>query len=95
MFVEVGEALLDLRLLRPDAAVDEAILEIREVHDASEILTKANRINDCESEATGRRAGEQAQDKIVERADDLLVAGGFRLEQNGRLLRYRQQQRHI
>ena len=94
VFVEVGEALLDLRLLRPDAAVDETILEIREVHDAGEVLSEADRIKNRECESSRRCAGEQAQDEIVERADDLLVAGGFCLEQNGCLLRHRQKQRH-
>ena len=73
VFVEIGEALLELRLLRPDAAVDEALLEIRQVHDAGEVLSEANRIEDRESQPARRRAGEQAQHEIVQRADDLLL----------------------
>ena len=65
MFVQIGKALFNLCLLRPDAAVDETILKIREVHDASKVLSQPDRINDCESDPTGRRASEQAQDEVV------------------------------
>jgi hypothetical protein len=94
VFVEVGEALLDLRLLRPDAAVDEALLKIREMHDAGKVLAEADRIKDRERQSSGRRAGEQAQDEIVQRADDLLVPGGFRLEQHRGLRGHGNLQRH-
>ena len=87
VLVEIGEALFELRLLRPDAAIDEPLLEIREVHDAGEVLAEANRIKNREGEPARRRAGEQAQHEIVQRADDLLLPRLLRLKQNRRLLR--------
>ncbi len=93
VLVEVREALLELRLLRPDAAVDEALLEIREVHDAGEILAEANRIEDREREPARRRGGEQAQHEIVQRANDLGFTGLFCFDENRSLVRHGQQQR--
>ena len=57
---EVGKALLELGLLRPDAAVDEAFFEVRQVHDAGEVLAETHGVEDREGEPTGRRAGQQA-----------------------------------
>ena len=80
MLVEISQPLLELRLLCPDPAADEALLEIRQMHDAGEILPEPHRIEDGERKAPRRRAREQAQHEIVQGADDLLLAGllGFK-----------------
>ena len=75
MLVEVGEALLELWLLCPDAAVDEAFFEIGQVHDTGEVLAEADWIEDGERQAARRRAGEQAQHEVVQRINDLLLPG--------------------
>ena len=54
VLVEITEAVLDLRLLRPDAAVDQALLKIREVHDAGKILAKADGVKNRERQSSGR-----------------------------------------
>ena len=49
VLAELGEPLLDLVALRPDAAVDEALLVIAKVHEAGEILPEADRVDDREA----------------------------------------------
>ena len=61
VFVEFGEALLDLGGLGPDAAVDERFLVIGEVHQPGEILAEAHRIDEHKRRAARRMRGEQAQ----------------------------------
>ena len=41
VLVQVGQPLLDLARLRPDAAVDELLLVVGQVHDAGEVLPQA------------------------------------------------------
>ena len=56
VLVQVRQPLLDLPGLRPDAAVDELLLVIRQVHDAGEVLAEADGIHDGEVQpARGRR----------------------------------------
>ena len=69
MLVQLGEALLEVIRLRPDAAIDEAVFVIREVHEAGEALPEIERVEDSEHHAAGRRAREQPQHQIVERSD--------------------------
>ena len=69
MLVQLSEALLDLIGLRPDAAIDEAVFVIREVHEAGEALSEVERIEDREHHPAGRRAREQPQHQVVERSD--------------------------
>lgn len=66
VLVQVGEALFDLRGLRPDAAVDQMFRVVGQVHDAGETLAQADRVDDRETDLSGRRGGEQAQHDVVE-----------------------------
>ena len=58
VLVQLNEALLDLFGLRPDAAIDQAIFVIGEVHEAGEALAEAHRIQDGKDDAAGGRDGE-------------------------------------
>src|SRR5207302_10625139 len=46
MLIQLGEALLDVIGLRPDAAIDEAVFVIREVHKAGEALSAVELVED-------------------------------------------------
>ena len=70
VLVQLGELFLDLVALRPDAAVDEAVLVIGEVHEAGEVLAEADRVEDGEAELARRRGGEQPENDVVDRADN-------------------------
>ena len=95
MFVEQGELLFDLRGLRPDAAVDEPLLVIGEVHEAGEILPQLDGINDGERNFSRRRNGEQAEDDGVERGDDFRATGVLGLEQDRAFARERERERQV
>ncbi len=75
-----GQPFLDLVALGPDAAVDETLLVIAEMHQAGEVLPEAYRIDDGEAELAGRGGRKQAQDDVVQGTDDFGVArvGGFK-----------------
>ena len=45
---QVGEALLDVPLLGPDAAADHGLVVIGQMHEGSKILAQADRIEDRE-----------------------------------------------
>ncbi len=70
VLIEFGESLLDLVALRPDAAVDEALLVIGEMHEASEVLAEADGINDGEGHLSRRRGGEESEDDVVDGVSD-------------------------
>jgi hypothetical protein len=57
--VRSAEPLLDVTLLRPDAAADEFIVEVGQVHEAGEVLTKADRIDDGEPHLARWQSGQQ------------------------------------
>ena len=82
MLVEAGQALLDLRRLRPDAAVDDLLLVVGQVHNAGEILSEADRVDDGEVQPSGGCGGQEPEDDVVEGADGLVVAGFSSLEQD-------------
>ena len=48
VLVQVGQLLLDLARLRPDAAVDDLLLVVGQVHDAGEVLPQAHGVKDGE-----------------------------------------------
>ena len=82
VLVQLGEPLLDLVCLRPDAAVDEAFLVIGKMHQAGEILPERHRIHDGKSDLPRRHRGEHAEHEIIQN-----VRGGGR----GRLPGFKQQ----
>ena len=93
VLVHLREPLFDLVALRPDAAVDEAFLIIGDVHEAGEVLTKPDRINDGERDLAGRRGGQQAEDDVVEGVDLRRAAGLVRFKQQRALLRESERER--
>ena len=54
VLVQLREALFDVFGLRPDALIDEAILVIRQVHQAGETLPEIKRVENREHHAAGR-----------------------------------------
>jgi len=82
VFVQFGEAIFDLGGLGPDAAVDEAVFVVGQVHEAGEVLSEADGVEDGEGDAAGGRGGEQAEDEVVEGGDGGFGAGlcGFQDE---------------
>ena len=52
VLVQFREPGLDVIALGPDLAVDQALLVVGEVHDACEILSKPDGIEDCEMPAS-------------------------------------------
>ncbi len=73
--IDIGQALLDLAALRPDAIVDELFFVVGQVHDSGEILAEADGINNREIQPARRGNGKQPQNDIVERADCRFVTG--------------------
>jgi hypothetical protein len=75
VITEVGEALFDLVGLGPDAAVDEAVFVIGEVHEAGEALAEADWIEEGEQGAAGGAAGEQAEHEAIEGVQGGVASG--------------------
>ena len=82
VLVQLNEPLLDVFGLRPDAAIDQAVLVIGEVHEAGEALAEAHGIQDGKHDATGRRDGEQPQHQVVQRSNGQVASRILRLKQN-------------
>ena len=80
VLVQLRELLLELRRLRPDAAVDRTLLVIREVHQRGKVLAESDRIENGKAQFSRRRGGEQPEDDIVDRGDGFTAAGltGFK-----------------
>ena len=82
VLVQLNEPLLDVFGLRPDAAIDQAVLVIGQVHEAGEALAEAHGIQDGKHDATGRRNGEQPQHQVVKRSDGQVASRILRLKKN-------------
>jgi len=82
VLIEVGQFLLDLARLGPDAAVDELRFVVGQVHDAGEVLPQPHRVNDGEVQPPGRGGGQQPQQEVVQRANGFVAALLGRLEQD-------------
>ena len=59
VLVQFRELLLELRRLRPDAAVDGARLVIGQMHERREVLSQPDRVENGELQPARRRGGEQ------------------------------------
>ena len=65
VFVDLGEPVLDLIRLRPDAAVDYRLLVVGDVHEAGEILAEPDRIENGARNLAGRQRREQSENRVV------------------------------
>jgi len=93
VLVQLREFFLELRRLRPDAAVETALLVVRKMQERGKILAKADRIENCEAQFAGRGGGQQAKNEVVDHAESLLAGGLAGLEQDGALRRKYQRER--
>ena len=82
VLVQLREPFLELRRLRPDAAVDAALLVIGEVHERGKILAEADRIKNRETQFARRRGGKQPENDVVDRAQRLVATGFAGLKKN-------------
>ena len=73
--------------LRPDAAVDVALLVIGQVHQPGKILAEADRIKNREAQLAGRVGGKQPENDVVDRANRLVAARLGRFKKNRALAR--------
>ena len=94
VLVQLGELFLELRRLRPDAAVDVAFLVIGQVHQRGEILAEADRIKNGEAHLARRRGGQQPENDVVDGRHRFGFAALVRLKKNRALERIRQRERH-
>src|SRR5207247_1449582 len=74
VFAEFAKPLVDLLALGPDAAVDDALLVIGDMHEAGEVFAEADGVEDGKGDLPGRRGREEAKDDVVDRADDRAAA---------------------
>ena len=81
VLAEFRQALFDLVALGPDAAVDEALLVVRELHQPREVFAQPHGIDDRETDLAGRGSGQQPQDRLIECSDDRFAAGFAGLEE--------------
>ena len=73
---DVGQALLDLLRLGPDSAGDEELVVIGQMHEAGEVLSQSERIDDREPGLAGGGAGSDSQgERLEEGAGDFLLVG--------------------
>ncbi len=93
VLAQLGEPLLDLVALRPDAAVDEAFLVVGEVHQAGEVLAEPDRVDDGERELARRRGRKQAEDDVVQRTEHRGAAGVFGFKKERTVVGERQRKR--
>ena len=92
--IQFGEFLFDLLRLSPDAAVDVAGFVIGQVHDAGEILAKADGIKDGEADFARRHGGKEAVDDVVDGRNRIFAGGFGGFEQDGAFVRERQRERN-
>ena len=90
---QVGQPLLDMVRVGPDAAGDELLVEVGQVHEGGEVLAQADGIENREADFAGRHGSEQSQHRGLQRLDRLGPARFARLEQQQRMIGQRQEQR--
>src|ERR1039458_6359698 len=80
VIVQLRELLLELRRLRPDAAVEAAFVVVRQVRQRGKILSEADGIKNREAQFPRRRGGQQTENNVVDRTKSLVAAGLAGLE---------------
>ncbi len=91
MLGQIGQALLDLCRLGPDAMADECFVVIGQVHEGSEILAEAHRVDDRQTYLARRHRGEQAQQHQLKERNRDLAHRAVRLDEHRRAARKIQQ----
>ena len=61
---QVGQSLLDVGRLGPDAAADKRLVVVGQVHEGGEVLAQADRVDDGEAHLA-RRQGRQKRSMTV------------------------------
>ena len=91
--VSIGQPLFDVGRLGPDAAVDQLLVVIGQVHERGEVLAEADRVDDREPHLARRQTRQQPQHNCLEslHAGGLALAGG--VQQRRAAVRKRQQRR--
>ena len=80
VFVDLGEPVLDLIRLRPNAAVDYRLLVVGDVHEAGEILAEPDGIENGARNLAGRQRREQPENRVVQRAHERGTAALLRFK---------------
>ena len=91
---QVGQPLLDVRAVGPDARADQGLVVVGQVHEAGEVLAQPDRVDDREAHPPGRQRGQQpGHDRLQER-DGLPRAPADRSDQQRAAMRKGQHGRH-
>ena len=80
---DVGQLLLDQLRLRPDAAGDEELVVVGEMHETGKLFAEAERIDDGESGLTGRKTRGDAQHHRLHHRRCRFLLLGRRFDQEG------------
>ncbi len=88
---QVGEALVDVGGFGPDAAGDELLLVVGQVHEGGEILAAADRVHDGEAHFARRQPGQEAHHQGLDAGDGLAATLVVGLEEHRCLMGKRQQ----
>ena len=92
---EIGQLLLDVLRLGPDAVGDQKLVVIAQMHERGEILAQADRVDDGVADLARRHGGQVAQHERLEQLDRLVLAGVGRLDQERALNGKRQEGRQL
>ena len=97
VFAQFRQPFLDLVALGPDAAVDQALLVIREVHEPRETFPESHGIDDGETEFSRRRGRQEAQDDVVQYPGHIAAARfvGFKKDRAMVGKSERERERHL
>ena len=93
LFGDVGEPLLDLLRLGPDAVGDEQFVVIGEMHEARELLAEPQGVDDREPTLPRRNAGGDAEHERVHHVGGRFLLVGRGLDQERCMLRKRHERR--
>jgi hypothetical protein len=66
---QVGEALVDVRRLGPDTAIDERFLMIGQVHEGGKVFAAPDRVNDGAARLAGGQRGPAAHEERLQGED--------------------------
>src|SRR5439155_18430269 len=70
---QIGQPLIDVLRLRPDPISNHRLVEIRQVHEAGEVLAQSHGIDDRETDFAGWHTREKTQHHRLERLHRLIA----------------------
>ena len=88
---QVGQPLLDVGRLGPDAAGDQELVVVGQVHEGGEVLAQADGVDDGEADLAGRDRGQEAEHQGLEQGDGLVLAAVGRADEHRALHGERQE----